>query len=184
MNKTFYFTALIAVFLIANYALKLRPIARQSGNQFSFNIPKIPSIKPNLKSTTAIGNFSVWAINKPAGKKAHPNAKEQNKQANENVEYSYKEFNNIPAIYRVKNENYRWEFYGTFLRNSQLLAIFFNPALKKDNIKVVGKGDIIDTNLKVKRLSNNEVTVQYDTKTPFVLKIFNIDEKWTRRKNL
>ena len=84
----------------------------------------------------------------------------------------------------MKNENYRWEFYGTVLRSGHLLAIFYNPALKKNKTEVVKRGGLIDINLRIKQLSNNKVTIEYDTESSFILKIFNIDEKRIRRKIL
>ncbi len=178
MKKINYLFVVVFIFLAASYAVRLLSIKDVDKNgQFSFNIPKISSIKQRLADKTDIGNFFVWGMSRQAGNV--PFAALGNATGKIGG-YSYKEFNNIPAIYRVKDENYRWEFYGTVMNNGRLFAVFYNPSLKKGKTRVVGKGEDIDTNLRIQQLSNDEVIVKYDKKDSFILKTFNINMKWSK----
>ncbi len=176
--KNYKYSVWVSIFLaigvIIYYWASFKPIflSKQQG-QFTFNIPKIPSLKKylsvpkNTPEILLIGN--AWGI----GNSGNVNGANLIKR---NYGFIYKRSNNKDAVCLISDCSYMWELYGISYVFGNYSALFYNPKLKK--FKYVTTGELLDTNLKVLKVSDEKVELEFnfDNKSQlFTLKIFNIN---------
>ena len=150
--------------------------------RFTFDLPRIEKISISLPNIGSIGKFEVWDLkpmSQKQGLRIGLNTKASKKSKNfVKIDFKFKMVNGVPAIVDVFNQKYFWEFFGIVRTDGGERAIFFNPFLKENGLKLVGVGMNLDNYLRLTDLNDDNVTVQFavDNRTKeFVLSVFNLD---------
>ncbi|WP_457643476.1 hypothetical protein [Persephonella sp.] len=173
-------------FLVAyNYFSEFRSINRSvAKREFSFSIPEVPVIKVDLKAQkkSSISDFGLWNINQKGIVLSQKTSKEMEKILSKKG-FVVKNIGGVLSICSVVDDKYRWEFYGIVYKNGRLLAVFYNPSLKKKRQRVVGKSERLDNGLFVKDIGADNVTVVCcGGKKVFKLSMFSVEKKLSGRK--
>ncbi len=170
-----YLTGIVIIVTVVLYFFKFKNITTDYENEnFTYEVPIILSIKDNntLKSNY-IANPIVWGLK---AKKKNSIKSDKAKKAHKDG-FVYKDVGGIPSLCKISNEKYRWEFYGTVYKQKTIMAIFYNPEIKKDNVKLLKQDSILDKNLIVKKVEDNYVEIEYigkkEKNETFKLSIFN-----------
>ena len=175
-----YLSVFLSFMVIAYFAMcMVRINAVSSKSDFSFSIPKFKVIGPSIPKSSYIPDPTVWNIK--VSPKSMPKASKlrKSKGGEQQIEkgFKYEELNGIPTVYDSTNPNYKWEFFGVVYSNGKKEAIFYNPSLKGENLRLVEKKGNIDSYLMLENIKGDTVTVKCigckDKKT-FVFSIFSI----------
>ena len=176
-----YLSVFFSFMVIAYFAMcMVRINAISSKSDFSFSIPKLKLINPSIPKSSYISNPIVWNVK--ISPESAPKASELRKTKGSKEQqikrgFKYEELNGIPTVYDTTNSNYKWEFFGVIYSNGKKEAIFYNPSLKGENLRLVEKKGSIDAYLMLEDVKGDTVTVKCigckDKKT-FVFSIFSI----------
>ena len=147
-----------------------------------FDLPKIEKISIHLPKIGGIGKFEVWDLKSVSQRQAlkiglNPETSKKTKNLVK-INFKFKMVDGVPAIVDAFNHKYRWEFFGVVRTDRGERAIFFNPFLKGNGLKLVGVGMNLDNYLRLTDLNNDNVTVEFavDNRTKkFVFSVFNVD---------
>lgn len=174
-----YISLIVAVFLTFYYGagmIKIRSISTKS--DFVFDIPRIEPITLEAVKLDNVGDFKAWNV-KPVYREGVGNIAipSQNTSKKGGVEFVFKRIDGVPALLNVLNQKYRWEFFGTVKTKTGWQAVFFNPALKMDSLKVLSGGMKLDSHLILKQVNSDNVIVEFianKERKYFVLSVFNV----------
>jgi len=179
VKKSIYISAAVAIAMSIFYFYQFAEINKSvNEKQFSFDIPKIVTIKRVFPKESLSEYSYVWGRGSLPGLASASNATAPLKKPLLKG-YIYKKINGVPSICKVTTTSYRWEFYGVSYKDSTLWAIFYNPALKK--VKVLNADKQLDKGLIIEKINPDGVTVAYGKKT-FTLKIFTFNYQGKEKK--
>ncbi len=179
-KKSLYISAVVAISMSIFYFFQFINISSKTNEkQFSFDMPKIMVIKTTYPKTNLLQYSYIWGKNQMSSGFLSSSTTLANTKKTFNSGYVYKKINGIPSICSASDNSYRWEFYGIGYKNGKLWAIFYNPSIKKAKALSVNKQ--LDKGLIIKKISSDEVSIEYGKKT-FVLKIFEFTKKKKNEK--
>ena len=167
---SFFLMVIILIYYIISFKSVL--LVKQE-RRFYFKIPKVPSlvkyvsIPKNGLEHLAIG--IVWGIN-ALREAASANLTKRN------LRFVFKRFNGKDSVCLISDCSYRWELQGISYVFGDYSAFFYNPKLKKS--KLVISGELLDSNLKVLKVSDEKVMLEFkldNISYTFTLKIFDIN---------
>jgi len=165
MKKWNLYISLIAALILTIYygshLFRIRNISKKS--DFRFNIPKIKPIVVSMPNMSHLSNPYVWNVKVEARKTGMgglENVSPKGKTTKRNIDFKLKRINGIPTLYNVYNQKYKWELFGIVGTEEGEGAIFYNPFLKKDNLRLITKGARLDKYLVVKDIKDDNITVE------------------------
>ena len=186
-----YVSIAVAFFVLIFYVIDIVEINDISTKtNFKFEIPQIKPITVFIPQKSSVGNFDVWNLKLSTREKAQNIIVTPGKNGKKNktpVGFEYRKINGIPTLFNISNKKYRWEFFGVVKTHNGYKAVFFNPSLPKDKLKLVGRGFSIDSNLTLTDIGDDNATVEYkadNTTKRFVISIFDISLKRFNKKGV
>ncbi len=92
--------------------------------------------------------------------------------------YAVKSFGHVQALYSLKNQKLRWEFYGVVQQDGETLAVFFNPSLAEEGWVSVGLAQELSPGLRLDEIAENRVVItntEGEVGRTWELKLFAFD---------
>ncbi len=175
-----YLSLCVAIILTIYYGMNVSEIRKVSTkSDFVFNIPRVEPIVVKTFNLNSVSNFNVWNV-KPVNKKEMNGVSKMysTKTEKNHILFILKKIDGIPTLVNAYNEKYRWEFFGTIRTDKGRCAVFFNPALKENGLKVLKSGMNLDKYLVLKDIGFDNVTVELKvdkTTKNFMISIFNVN---------
>lgn len=184
MKKSEILISIFIVFLVMYfYFFDIKSIFRVTNRKIlSFDLPKIVDLSVYLPNNSEIGKFEVWDLRPLSQKQAikinyNPKILEKSKKLLK-VNFKLKIVDGIPSVINVFNDKYRWEFYGVVMTMKGRRAVFYNPFLKRNGLKLIGVRENLDSYLKLVDLSDDSATLEFNMGNKykkFVLSIFDVE---------
>ena len=132
--------------------------------------------KPQTAEFPHIAGYGIWDLQLPDAKAVRGTAAGKEVVSGS---FAQKEFNKVPAVYSLVDENYRWEFYGV-VGNGRKRAVFFNPAGtggENSGWRQFVLGEPMDGNLVLKEIGKDRVVIFFNKERKnFVLELFRVNQ--------